>query len=111
MANNRLFIRNRITGKYTGFLKSFGEGWEIRKTAEQIKRDVKELWDEGSYGNCYNAATDLELITENDPRFKEIDGLLVETTTEATVNVPFEMAVTKKFLGMLATEHTLLKSP
>jgi hypothetical protein len=135
MANNRLFIRNRKTGKFTGFLKSFGDGWEIRKTAEQIEADVKELWDDGSCGNCYGAATDLELVTENDPRYKEIDGLLldseqtvtpvkpmtlrdrvtlvaVETATGSglspTIDVSFEMVVAKKFFGMLATDNTLL---
>jgi hypothetical protein len=135
MANNRLFIRNRKTGKFTSLLKSFGDGWEMRKTAEQIEADVKELWDDGSYGNCYYDATDLELVTENDSRYKEVDGLLLEieqtvtptrsmtlrdrvpllkaeTTTGAdqplTVDVRFEMAATKKFFGMLATNNTLL---
>jgi hypothetical protein len=75
MANNRLFIRNRKTGEFTGFLKSFGNGWEIRKTAEQIEADVKELFDDGAYGA---ATTYLELVTENDPRYKEIDGLLID---------------------------------
>jgi hypothetical protein len=82
MANNRLFIRNRKTGEYTGFLKSFGEGWEIRKTAEQIEKDVANLFDDASFGNCYGAATDLELVTENDARYKEIDGLLVENSNQ-----------------------------
>jgi hypothetical protein len=77
MANNRLFIRNRKTGEYTGFLKSFGEGWEIRKTAEQIEKDVAALFDDASFGNCFGATTDLELVAENDPRYQEIDGLLV----------------------------------
>jgi hypothetical protein len=84
MANNRLFIRNRKTGEFTSFLKSFGDGWEIRKTAEQIEADVKELWDDGSYGNCYGAATDLELVTENDRRYKEIDGLLLDSEQTVT---------------------------
>lgn len=77
MANNRLFVRNRKTGEFTGFLKSFGAGWEIRKTAEQIQKDVAELFDDASFGNCYGAATDLELVTENDPRYSVVDGLLV----------------------------------
>ena len=77
MSNNILFIRNRKTGEYAWFLKSFGEGWEIRKTAEQIEKDVAELFDDASFGNCYGAATDLELVTENDPRYSVVDGLLV----------------------------------
>ena len=76
MANNRLFIRNRKTGECTCFLKSFGAGWEIRKTAEQIEKDVAELFDHASFGDCFNAATDLELVTENDPRYEEINDLL-----------------------------------
>jgi hypothetical protein len=91
MANNRLFIRNRKTGEYTGFLKSFGDGWEIRKTAEQIEHDVKELWDDGSFGNCYDAATDLELVTENDPRYKEIDGLLLDSEQTLTPTRPMTL--------------------
>jgi hypothetical protein len=82
MANNRLFIRNRKTGEFTSFLKSFGDGWEIRKTAEQIEIDIKELWDDGAYGNCYDAVTDLELVAENDPRYKEVNGLLLELTAK-----------------------------
>ena len=66
MANNRLFIRNRKTGEFTCFLKSFGGGWEIRKTAEQIEKDVAELLDDASFDNCVGAATDLELVAEND---------------------------------------------
>jgi hypothetical protein len=135
MANNRLFIRNRKTGEYTCLLKSFGDRWEIRKTAEEIESDVRDLWDDSSYGNCYEAATDLELVTENDPRYKEVDGLLLEieqtvtpirsmtlrdrvpllraeTTTGAdqplTVDVPFEMAATKKLSGMLVADNTSL---
>ena len=77
MANNRLFIRNRKTGEFTCFLKSFGGGWEIRNTAEQIEKDVADLLDDASFGNCFGAATDLELVTENDPRYSEVDGLLV----------------------------------
>ena len=77
MANNILFIRNRKTGKYTSFLKSFGEGWEIKKTAVRIEKDVAELFDDASFGNCFGAATDLELVTENDPRYSIVDGLLV----------------------------------
>jgi hypothetical protein len=79
MTNNRLFIRNRKTQKYTSFLKSFGEGWEIRKTAKQLEHDIRELWDDGSYGNCYNPGSDLELVTENDPRYREIGGLLLSS--------------------------------
>ena len=76
MANNRLFIRNRKTGEFTGFLKSFGGGWKIRKTAVQIEKDVAELFDDASFGNCFGAATDLELVSENDPRYLVVDGLL-----------------------------------
>lgn len=79
MANNRLFIRNRKTGEFTGFLKSFGEGWEIRKTAEQIEKDVAELFDDAALGNCFDAVSDLELVAESDPRYEEVDGLLIET--------------------------------
>ena len=79
MANNRLFIRNRKTGEYTGFLKSFGEGWEIRKTAQQIEEDVAELSDQAAFGNCFGAVSDLELVAESDPRYEEVDGLLIET--------------------------------
>jgi len=82
MANNRLFIRNRKTGEYTGFLKSFGGGWEVRKTAKQIEKDVAELFDDASFGNCFGAATDLELVTENDPRYQEINGALVEINSQ-----------------------------
>jgi len=79
MANNRLFIRNRKTGEYAYFLKSFGGGWEIRKTAEQIEKDIAELFDNASFGNCFGAATDLELVAETDPRYSEVDGLLVHS--------------------------------
>lgn len=77
MANNRLFIRNRKTNEFTCLAKSFGDGWEIRKTAEEIECVLRELYDDGSYGNCYNAATDLELVSENDQRYKEVNGLLM----------------------------------
>jgi len=79
MANNRLFIRNRRTGEFTCLMKSFGGGWEIRKTAEQIEKDVSELLDDASFSNCFGAATDLELVAENDPRYSEVDGLLVHS--------------------------------
>jgi hypothetical protein len=80
MANNRLYIRNRTTGEFCMFMKSFGEGWQIRTTAWEIERRVAELWDDASFGNCFDAATDLELVTENDPRYKEVDDLLVEVS-------------------------------
>jgi hypothetical protein len=78
MANNRLFIRNKTTGEYFCFLKSFGEGWEIRSSAEELERKIAELFDNASFGNGYDAATDLELVTENDPSYKEVDGLLLD---------------------------------
>ena len=78
MANNRLFIRNRRTGEFTCFMKSFGGGWEIRKTAEQIEKGVVALFDHASFGNCFGAATDLELVAESDPRYTEVDGCLIQ---------------------------------
>ena len=79
MANNRLFIRSRTTSEFTCLAKSFGDGWEIRKTAEEIEQVLRELYDHGSYGNCFGAVTDLELVSENDQRYKEINGLLMPT--------------------------------
>ena len=79
MANNRLFIRNRRTSEFTCLAKSFGDGWEIRKTAEEIEQVLRELYDLGSFGNCFNAVTELELVSENDQRYKEINGLLMPT--------------------------------
>lgn len=78
MANNRLFIRNRTTGEFCTFLKSFGNGWEIRETADVIEGRVRDLLDDASFGNCFGAATELELVAENDPRYKEVDGFLIE---------------------------------
>ena len=79
MANNRLFIRSRASSKFTCLAKSFGDGWEIRKTAEEIEQVLRELYDLSSFGNCFNAATELELVSENDQRYKEINGLLMPT--------------------------------
>ena len=79
MANNRLFIRNRRTSEFTCLAKSFGDGWELRKTAEEIEQVLRELYDHGSYGNCFGAVTDLELVSEADHRYKEVSGLLLPT--------------------------------
>ena len=79
MANNRLFIRSRASSEFTCLAKSYGDGWEIRKTAEEIEQVLRELYDLGSFGNCFNAVTELELVSENDQRYKEINGLLMPT--------------------------------
>ena len=79
MANNRLFIRSRATSEFTCLAKSFGDGWEIRKTAEEIEQVLRKLYDLSSFGNCFNAVTELELVSENDQRYKEINGLLMPT--------------------------------
>ena len=79
MANNRLFIRSRASSQFTCLAKSYGDGWEIRKTAEEIEQVLRELYDLGSFGNCFNAVTELELVSENDQRYKEINGLLMPT--------------------------------
>ena len=81
MANNRLFIRNRRTSEFTCLAKSFGNGWEIRKTADEIEQALRELDDDGSYGNCFAAVTDLELVSEADQRYEEINGLLMPTNS------------------------------
>ncbi len=79
MANNRLFIRSRASSQFTCLAKSYGDGWEIRKTAEEIEQVLRELYDLGSFGNCFNAVTELQLVSENDQRYKEINGLLMPT--------------------------------
>jgi len=71
MANNRLFIEDSETGDRLMVAKSFGKGWDWRKSADQInewlaKRERDSL---ASFNDTLKIASTLRFRTENEAGF------------------------------------------
>ena len=71
MANNRLYLHDKKTGDQIMLAKSFGAGWRLEKTAEEIQNWLDGQDENSAYG-VSNKSTALKLFTENQKRRPEI---------------------------------------
>jgi hypothetical protein len=61
MANNRIFLFNKVTKEAMMLAKSFGRGWEIRETKKALEEFMsKDDWD----SSCVGEPSNLILLTE-----------------------------------------------
>lgn len=67
MANNRLYLRDPETGEQMLLAKSFGLGWSVYPTVDELSAWLEGRDVAASYGNCASQGTRLQLVAENDP--------------------------------------------
>lgn len=65
MANNRLFIEDTKTGERFLLAKSFGGGWGLRHSEDELQDWLLKHDDPASWGTAIEPST-LRLIAEND---------------------------------------------
>ena len=69
MANNRLYIIDTETKEEILLAKSFGSGWDVRCTIEQLNEWLEERDLDAAYGNTGELPTTLKLMCENDDKY------------------------------------------
>jgi hypothetical protein len=64
MANNRLYILDTESGEHIMLAKGFGNGWSIRKSAEELEHWIEQ--GARDLAASESGSTKLKLVTEDD---------------------------------------------